>query len=105
MPTVFCENINRKIEVPSGDINLRQALLDEGVRVYPWPRNYRPLNCGGNGLCTTCAIEVVSGMENLSPLSGKERSQLKTAPETRRLSCQCAVTGDVTIRIRPSTKA
>jgi ferredoxin len=101
MATVFCENINRKIPVET-PVNLREALRSEGVRVYKWPRNYRPLNCGGNGLCTNCKVEVVAGMENLNPMTGKERSQLKFQPENYRLSCQCEVHGDVTIRVRPA---
>ena len=101
MAIVFCENINRKIPVPDGGVNLRRALLAEGVRVYKWPRNYRPLNCGGRGLCGTCMVEVVSGKENLNSLTGKEHAKLKFAPPNYRLSCQCAVRGDVTLRTRP----
>ncbi len=104
MATIFCENINRKIQVSEKGVNLRSALLAEGVRVYSWPRNYRLLNllnCGGNGRCGTCAVEVLSGNEKLSPLTGKERAQLKLASQKRRLSCQCQVYGDVTIRVRP----
>ncbi len=102
MATIFCENINRKIQVPENGANLRATLLTEGVRVYKWPRNYRPFNCGGNGLCCTCAVEIVAGDDHLSPVNGKERAQLKMAAGVRRLSCQCVVEGDVTIRIRPS---
>ncbi len=101
MPTIFCENINRKIHVPDRGVNLRAALLAEGVRVYRWPRNYRPLNCGGHGLCGTCRVEVIAGSENLNPMTGKEQAKLSLNPENRRLSCQCFVEGDVTIRVRP----
>lgn len=101
MATIFCENINRKIQVSEKGITLRSALLAEGVRVYLWPRNYRPFNCGGNGLCGTCAVEVLSGNENLSSSTGKEHARLKLAPQNRRLSCQCQVYGDITIRVRP----
>ncbi len=102
MPNIFCENINRKIPVPEQGANLRQILRDEGVRVYPWPLNYRPLNCGGHGKCTNCRIEVIEGAENLNPLTGKELKRLGPDLKNLRLSCQCQVSGDVTIRVRPS---
>lgn len=101
MPIIFCENINRKIQVPDKGTNLRQALLEEGIRIYHWPRNYWPLNCGGHGKCTTCAIEVIQGADHLNPLTGKELKKLGPDFKNRRLACQCQVNGDVTIRIRP----
>src|SRR5438094_233229 len=101
MATIFCENIHRKIEVPDNGVNLRAALLDEGVRVYKWPKNYRPLDCGGHGLCGTCVVEVTGGQENLNLPTGRETAKFGFEPGTKRLSCQCVVTGDVTVRIRP----
>lgn len=101
MPTIFCENIHRKIVLSDRAVNLRDALLAEGVRVFKWPRNYWPLHCCGTGMCVACVVEVVAGAENLNPLTGRERARLGPDPENRRLSCQCLVQGDVTIRIRP----
>ncbi len=101
MATIFCENINRKIDVADNGVNLRASLLNEGVRLYKWPTNYRPLNCGGRGLCGTCAIEVVSGEDKLNPRTGKELAKLGPNAGARRLSCQCVVEGDVAVRIRP----
>lgn len=75
--------------------------MAEGVRVYPFPKNYRPFNCGGNGLCGTCVVEVFEGESNLNPMTGKELAKLNPDPQKRRLSCQCQVQGDVTIRVRP----
>jgi len=101
MPTLFCENLNRKIPIPDGGVNLRAALMAEGVRVYRWPRNYLPLNCGGRGLCGTCVIQLVNGEQNLSPITGRERARLGLKAGEHRLSCQCVVDGDLTIRVRP----
>jgi ferredoxin len=39
MPTVSCENINRRIPAEEGE-NLLQVLEREGVRIYRWPRGY-----------------------------------------------------------------
>jgi ferredoxin len=98
MAMIHCENINRRISVPDNGVNLRAALLSEGVRLYKWPKNYRPLNCGGKGLCGTCRIEVVENANHLSPITGKEQFKLGPHPENLRLACQCLVQGDVTIR-------
>jgi hypothetical protein len=95
MATVFCENINRKIQAEPG-ANLRDVLLNEGVRVYNWPHNYCPL-----GRNRQDVVEVVSGSENLSSLTGKEKSRFGPNLENRRLAGQCVIRGDVTIRIRP----
>lgn len=103
MPTIFCENINRKIPALNGGATLHDALLTEGVRVFKGMKNYCPftLVCHGRGWCGNCKIEVVSGENNLNPLTGKELKQLGPDPGNRRLACQCVVQGDVTVRVRP----
>jgi len=76
--------------------------MAEGVQVYKWPRNYGPLNCGGRGLCGTCVVQMIAGGKNLSAVTGRERAKLGVKlDDGRRLSCQCLVSGDVTIRVRP----
>ncbi|KAA9331205.1 2Fe-2S iron-sulfur cluster-binding protein [Adhaeribacter soli] len=58
--------------------------------------------CGAKGRCTTCRMEVLAGMENLSPESApelkyREAGRLKTK---ERLACQCTVTGgEVLVRV------
>ena len=53
--------------------------------------------CGGKGRCTTCRMNVLEGMENLSPLSTAELKyrQEGRIKETERLVCQCYAFGDV----------
>ncbi len=50
--------------------------------------------CGGKGLCATCHVYVVEGMDNLSPLTPRERTSLSMlsgrAPNSR-LACQAKV--------------
>lgn len=53
-----------------------------GVRV--------PTSCRKQGKCRECLVEVVEGMELLSPRAPEE----KHLKETFRLSCRCHVTGD-----------
>ncbi|MEC4812025.1 MAG: 2Fe-2S iron-sulfur cluster-binding protein [Scytonema sp. PMC 1069.18] len=51
--------------------------------------------------CGTCLIEVVNGMENLSPITDNEQDLLDVlAPDNpqARLACQCVVQGDIHIR-------
>ncbi len=45
-----------------------------------------PLGCE-NGVCGTCEIEVISGMENLSPMTEEEKDLGMEG--NRRLGCQC----------------
>ena len=63
---------------------------------------YWPTTCGGQGICTTCLTEIVSGAEALAEMG---RSERKTLTEERgqaalkrslRLACQAAV-------LRPGT--
>ena len=58
--------------------------------------------CGAKGRCTTCRVEVISGMENLSPetapeLKYREAGRLK---KTERLTCQVTVLeGEVLVKV------
>jgi 2Fe-2S ferredoxin len=71
--------------------NLMQALLKAGLPVAS--------SCYGKGVCSKCRVQVVSGMENLSPESKLETElkQKNNIANDCRISCQTAVLGDVTI--------
>jgi ferredoxin, 2Fe-2S len=65
--------------------NLMQILLRSGRPVAS--------SCNGKGICSKCRVEVVSGLENLSPESRleqdlKKRNELGTEI---RISCQTSV--------------
>jgi ferredoxin len=98
MPTVEFLDAGQKIECGQY-ANLRKVALLHGVEVYkgvhqlPFPLG----NCGGNGLCGTCVMEIVEGLENLTPKNLREQKnfKLRGKPENYRLSCQCQVMGDV----------
>jgi 2Fe-2S ferredoxin len=61
---------------------------------------YWPTTCGGQGICTTCLTEIVSGGELLAEMSRSERKTL-TAERGEailrravRLACQATVLRD-----------
>lgn len=75
--------------------NLREAALKAGLDVYVGIN--RLANCHGWGLCGTCTMKVVEGMDHLSPRTIQERIGLKGADPDLRLSCQCEVLGNVCV--------
>ena len=64
-------------------------------------RNNIPVgsSCGGEGICSKCALNIISGLENLSEKSEPE-NQLSIKfgfSKDQRISCQTQVYGDVII--------
>jgi len=58
--------------------------------------------CGGKGTCRKCMATIVSGMENVSPLTEPELKYL-TADEIKsgvRFACMCEVWGDITVMVQ-----
>ncbi|NBV84024.1 (2Fe-2S)-binding protein [bacterium] len=47
-----------------------------------------PIGCS-NGVCGTCEVDVVSGMENLSEVNDEERDLGMEG--CKRLGCQCTI--------------
>ncbi len=75
-------------EVPRGTTVL-QAALDLGVNISHI--------CGGNGICSTCRVEVVVGPDNLTPINPQEVAY--DLGQCRRLGCQARVLGNVGVRV------
>lgn len=104
MPKVSIPTKKIELEVPAG-ANLRESLRREGVEVYQGLARY--LNCIGTGGCGECRLLVKKGAENLSPKGIKEKFTLFRMFSTigheneMRLSCQCAVNGDIEIEPQP----
>jgi 2Fe-2S ferredoxin len=69
---------------------------------------YWPTTCGGQGVCTTCLSEVVSGGDCLSEMGRSERKTLiaergeAILRRPVRLACQAAVVKDGTITLNKS---
>ena len=58
--------------------------------------------CGGAGVCGTCHVIVVEGMDRLSEATDDELDTVEQQPGNTpqsRLACQAVVHGDVTVRI------
>lgn len=49
--------------------------------------------CGGRGACDSCALLIIEGRDNLSPLTNGELEYLSAAQRTNgeRLACQCKI--------------
>ncbi|WP_254532134.1 2Fe-2S iron-sulfur cluster-binding protein [Natrinema gelatinilyticum] len=98
MPTVEFEG--ETIEADTGD-NLRRTLLDAGLSPHNGAAQYA--NCHGNGICGTCAVEIVAG--EVAEPTGQERRRLKLPPHSLdsglRLSCQLPIEDDLVVRKHP----
>jgi len=79
--------------------NLRLKALENGIDLYTLMG--KMMNCGGYGQCGTCIVEIVEGMENLSPRTEVENRKLKKKPDTYRLACQTLVNGVVSVNTKP----
>lgn len=92
MPTVYYEGV--EIECTEGAL-LRDVLIAAERAPYNSAAEYT--NCGGNGICGTCAVRVDGAA---SEPTKRERVR-RAAPPLRgkdvRLACQTRVEGDVTV--------
>ncbi|OKH24517.1 iron ABC transporter substrate-binding protein [Hydrococcus rivularis NIES-593] len=79
--------------------NLREKALQNRIDIYTFKGKLT--NCGGYGQCGTCIVEIVEGMENLSPKTDFELRKLKKKPESYRLACQTLVNGPVKVKTKP----
>ncbi len=79
--------------------NLREKALQNRIDIYTLKGKLT--NCGGYGQCGTCIVEIVEGMENLSPKTDFEKRRLRKKPDTYRLACQTLVNGAVSVKTKP----
>lgn len=79
--------------------NLRLKAMQNSIDIYTLFG--KMTNCGGYGQCGTCIVEVVEGIENLSPRTDVENKKLKKKPENYRLACQTLVNGPVSVVTKP----
>ena len=77
----------KTIETEEKSVNLRKELQKNKIDVYGFRGKLN--NCGGAGICGTCAVQVLEGASNLNPASKNEQNTLKGKPADWRLSC-CA---------------
>lgn len=91
-------NENQEVIAANG-ANLRLKALENRIDLYTFTG--KMMNCGGYGQCGTCIVEIVEGLENLSPRTEVENQKLKKKPETYRLACQTLVNGPVSVKTKP----
>jgi ferredoxin len=89
---------NKEVVAADG-ANLRIKAIENQIDIYKlWGKM---TNCGGAGQCTTCIVEVVEGLENLSPRTDVEKRKFKNKPDNYRLACQTLVNGPVSVVTKP----
>ena len=80
--------------------NLRMKALENNIDIYKFMAKLS--NCNGYGQCGTCIVEIVEGLENLSPKTESEERKLKNKPKNYRLACQTSVNqGNVSVKTKP----
>ncbi|MDG2990975.1 (2Fe-2S)-binding protein [Candidatus Synechococcus calcipolaris G9] len=89
---------DREIIVADG-ANLRAKALEAGIDIYTLKGKL--MNCNGYGQCGTCIVEIVEGMDSLSPRTKVEERKLRRKPDTYRLACQTLVHGSVCVKTKP----
>lgn len=98
MTTITFVKENKEAVVAQG-ANLREKALQNGIDLYTLKGKLT--NCGGYGQCGTCLVEIVEGMENLSPRTDFEQRKLRKKPDSYRLACQTLVNGPVKVKTKP----
>lgn len=89
MPKVTFKNDNLTVEVPAGT-KLSEIAEKNGANIN--------FSCK-EGVCLTCIVNVLSGLENLNEKTENEKSTLEAfgAQPNQRLACQVIVNGDCVI--------
>jgi ferredoxin len=127
MPVIKFVNEKKEIEVPQG-ANLRSEAIKAGIHVNCALSGIsdgidkfsaavsRVVNCRGFGICATCRVRIIQGMENTNPLTIREKLRFKYLPlpdplsnlayvgneDTMRLACMTRVNGDITVESKPA---
>lgn len=91
-------NENQEVIAANG-ANLREKALQNKIDLYTFKG--KMMNCGGYGQCGTCIVEIVDGIEHLSPRTEVETRKLKKKPDSYRLACQVLVNGPVSVKTKP----
>ncbi|AFZ59678.1 (2Fe-2S)-binding protein [Anabaena cylindrica FACHB-243] len=89
---------NKEIVTADG-ANLRLKAMENNIDIYTLIG--KMTNCGGAGQCGTCIVQVVEGLENLSPRTDFENRKFKKKPDNYRLACQTLVNGPVSVVTKP----
>lgn len=80
MAKLIFENDDQEFELKNGS-SITESCEEVGI----------PFACGGEGICGSCLVEVVQGMENLNEPTQEEIDFLGDDVDTKRLACQCKI--------------
>ena len=88
---------DEKLDLLPG-MQVRRSILSRGIKLNDplavrFDAGWGTGDCGGEGTCCTCALEIKAGAQALNPQSSQERQILKKHP-TWRLACKASV-GDL----------
>ena len=99
---VVIEVDNKVITSEEASVNLRKTLIANNIDVYPLKAKITG-NCGGAGICGTCAVRVLEGIENFNPPSKNEQNTIKEKrlASDLRLSCCSRISGPIKIKTKP----
>lgn len=122
MPIVKFTKEKKEIEVPEG-ANLRSEAVKAGINLNTGINGIgasvnQYMNCKGFGLCGTCRVLIVKGMDNTNKLTTREWLKFKTILPTplpdpipalayvgnedkMRLACCTTVHGDLEVESAP----
>ncbi len=98
MSTIKFIKEDKEVVFAQGE-NLRGNALQNQIDIYTFKGKL--MNCGGYGQCGLCVVEIVEGMDNLSPRTDFESRKLAKKPANYRLACQTLVNGDVSVNTKP----
>lgn len=79
MAKLIFENTKEEFELPDGS-DITDTCKKVGITFA----------CDGEGICGSCTVDVVEGMENLSDFTQAEEDFFGDM-ETKRLACQCKI--------------
>jgi len=90
MPEIAFKKSRPAVQVAQGE-NLMQALLAAGLPVAS--------SCNGDGICSKCKINIISGAENLSRENDTEifLKEKNSIAKSYRISCQTEILGDIQV--------
>lgn len=98
MSSIKFINEGKEIIIAQG-ANLREKAVQNQIDIYTFKG--KMMNCGGYGQCGLCVVEIVEGIDNLSPRTDFENRKLAKKPANYRLACQTLVNGEVSVKTKP----
>jgi ferredoxin/uncharacterized FlaG/YvyC family protein len=93
-------NVMAKIDDALAGDNLRLLLMHHHINLYGDHTIHRldqPTltgDCGGEGICGTCMVNILEGMEHLNKIGPQESSLLHFRPSTWRAACKTVIAAD-----------